>query len=65
MTVQRKKKPQTYHATMLVTRSEEWCVEATNVKEAQELFESGQGHRCTGGDAMHVELSHLHKDSVR
>jgi hypothetical protein len=62
MTAQRKKKLQTYHATVLVTRAEEWCVDATNVKEAQELFEAGQGHRCSGGDAMHVELSHLHKD---
>jgi len=58
----RKKKLQTYHATLTVTRTEEWCVDATTADEAQALLESGQGHRCTGGDIMAVELSQLHKE---
>jgi len=56
-----KTRPQTYHATMVVTRTEEWCVEANSAEEAQELLASGQGHRCHPGDAIHVELGQLHK----
>jgi hypothetical protein len=36
----------TYHATMLVTRAEEWCVEAGSAEEARELLAQGLGHRC-------------------
>jgi len=46
---------------MVVTRTEEWCVEADSAEEAQELLASGQGHRCHPGDAIHVELGQLHK----
>ena len=56
-----KTRPQTYHATMVVTRTEEWCVEAESAEEAQQLLASGQGHRCHHGDAIHVELGQLHK----
>ncbi len=55
-----KKKLQTFHATMVVTRTEEWCVEAESAEEARALLEAGEGHRCTGGDAVHVELHALH-----
>ena len=34
----------TYHATMLVTRAEEWCVEAESPEEARELLAAGLGH---------------------
>lgn len=60
MVARPKKKPNTFHATMIVTRTEEWCVEATSPEEAQALLEAGQGHRCAGGDAVHVELGELH-----
>ena len=30
-------KPQTYHAIMLVARTEEWCVEAASPEEARAL----------------------------
>jgi hypothetical protein len=30
----------TYHATMRVTRAEEWCVEAGSPEEARELLEA-------------------------
>jgi len=35
----------TYHATMLVTRAEEWCVEAESPEGARELFSAGLGNR--------------------
>ena len=60
MTARTKKKLKTFHATMVVTRAEEWCVDAASAEEARALFEAGQGHRCTGGDAVHVELGELH-----
>ena len=33
-----------FHAKMLVTRAEEWWVEAETAEEAQALLASGQGH---------------------
>ena len=55
-----KKKLQTFHATMVVTRTEEWCVDAETAEEAQALLEAGQGHRCDSGAAVHVELGEMH-----
>ena len=37
-----KTKTQTYHATMLVTRVEEWCVEAASPDDAQALLEQAK-----------------------
>ena len=54
-----KTKTQTYHATMLVTRTEEWCVEAATPEEAKALLEAGEGHRCTLGEICCVELSEI------
>jgi hypothetical protein len=45
-----------FHATMLVTRAEEWCVEADTAEEARELLASGQGHVCHRGDCVYVDL---------
>jgi hypothetical protein len=56
-----KAKLQTFHATMVVTRTEEWCVEAASAEEAAALLAAGEGHRCHHGDAIHVELGQLHK----
>jgi hypothetical protein len=61
MPPQRKIKTETYHATMLVTRAEEWCVDASSAEEAWALLAAGQGHRCHHGDAQHVEVHELHK----
>jgi hypothetical protein len=36
-----------FHATVLVTRAEEWCVEAETAEEARELLSQGEGHRCS------------------
>jgi hypothetical protein len=54
-----KPKLKTFHATMQVTRLEEWCVEAETAEEARELLASGQGHRCHVGDCVHAEVEQL------
>ena len=54
-----KTKMQTYHATMLATRAEEWCVQAATAEEARALLEQGEGHRCAAGDVFAVELGEL------
>ena len=45
-----------YHATVLVTRAEEWCVEAESAEEARELLAAGQGHRCHLGERLQFEV---------
>ncbi|HXD46163.1 MAG TPA: hypothetical protein VN655_13615 [Pseudolabrys sp.] len=55
-----RKKLTTYHATMIVTRTEEWCVDAASEEEALALLEAGEGHRCDTGAAEHVELGEMH-----
>jgi hypothetical protein len=61
MGVAAKKKPtrKMFHATMLVTRTEEWCVEAESAEEARQLLASGEGHKCHGGDCVQVEVRDL------
>ncbi|HZC56783.1 MAG TPA: hypothetical protein VE396_12190 [Xanthobacteraceae bacterium] len=51
--------PRLFHARMLVTRVEEWCVEAATPEEARALLASGAGHRCTPGDTIQVEFDGL------
>ena len=46
----------TFHATMTVTRVEEWCVEAQSPEEARARLAAGEGHRCHLGDCLHREL---------
>jgi hypothetical protein len=48
-----------FHARMLVTRLEEWCVEAESADEARELLAAGAGHRCAPGESVAVEFEHL------
>ena len=55
-----KTKLKTYHATMHVIRTEEWCVDAESAEEARALLAAGQGHRCTAGECVDVELQSLH-----
>jgi len=52
-------KPRTYHATMLVTRAEESCVEASSPEEARALLAAGEGHRCQPGECIHAEIEQL------
>lgn len=49
----------TFHATMAVTRLEEWCVDAETPDQAKALLASGRGHRCHVGDCVHVELEQI------
>lgn len=52
-------KPRLFHARMVVTRIEEWCVEAATPEEARTLLAAGAGHRCTPGESIQVELDQL------
>src|ERR1700716_4110279 len=49
----------TFHATMLVTRAEEWCVEAESAEEARELLAAGQGHRCHLGERLRCDVERV------
>ena len=63
----RKLKPKpalkTFHATMLVTRAEQWWVEAETAEEAQALLASGQGHHCELDERVYVELESILDDA--
>jgi hypothetical protein len=48
-----------FYATMLVTRAEEWCVEAETAEEARELLASGAGHRCHLGECLCAEVERI------
>ena len=54
-----KPKLKLYHATVLVTHAEEWCVEAESAEEARNLLASGEGHRCHLGDRVQLEVQEL------
>ena len=49
---------------MLVTRVEQWWVEAASAEEAQELLASGQGHHASIGELVHVELGMMSEDAA-
>jgi len=59
----RKRKPKPapviFHATMLVTRAEEWWVEAATIDEARALLAAGDGHCAAAGASVHVELEEV------
>jgi hypothetical protein len=55
----KKPKLRTFHATMIVTRTEEWCVDAETPEEATRLLAAGEGHRCHSGDRLHQEIERL------
>jgi hypothetical protein len=57
-----KAKPRLFHARMLVTRVEEWCVEAETAEQARALFAAGAGYRCTPGESIQVEIDSLLDD---
>ena len=54
--------PRLFHARMLVTRAEEWCVEAETPEEARALLASGAGHRCSPGESVQIEFETLLED---
>jgi len=47
---------------MLVTRVEDWWVEAESLDEAQALLAAGHGHRTAVGELVHVELDAVRAD---
>jgi hypothetical protein len=57
-----KPQPKVFHATMLVTRAEEWWVEAETAEEAQALLAAGQGHHAALGERVHLEVDDLFED---
>jgi hypothetical protein len=54
-----KRKLKTFHATLRVTRIEEWFVEAESEAKARALLENGEGHRSHMGERVQVELERL------
>jgi hypothetical protein len=45
-----------FHASVHVTRIEDWCVEAESEEEARALLASGAGERCGIGDCVYIEV---------
>jgi len=52
----RKNTRKTFHASVQVTRIEDWCVEAESEEEARALLAGGAGERCGIGDCVYVEV---------
>jgi len=52
----------TFHARLIVTRAEEWWVEAHTPEEAQALLAAGEGHHAALGERLHVELEEMIED---
>jgi hypothetical protein len=48
-----------FHARMVVTRAEEWWVEADSPEQAEALLSAGKAHRHTLGEMLHVELDEI------
>jgi len=54
-----KGKRRTFHATVQVTRIEEWFVEAHSADEARALLENGAGHRVQIGECVYFQIDKL------
>jgi hypothetical protein len=53
------RKRRIFHATLHVTRVEEWSIEAENVEEARRLLNDGQGERSHVGHCIHCEIASI------
>jgi hypothetical protein len=49
----------TYHASVHVTRTEQWCVEAESAEHARELLAAGAGYRCEIGECINIEVEQV------
>jgi hypothetical protein len=49
----------TFYAILLVTREEQWTIEAETAEEARELLLSGTGGRCGAGEIVHIEVAQV------
>lgn len=56
---QTKRQRRLFHATVQVTRVEEWSVEAADADEARALLQSGGGQRSQIGECVHFEVETL------
>ena len=54
-----KKKLRTFYATVTVTRTEQWCVEAETAEEARALLAAGDGHRCQPGECLALDVERI------
>ena len=54
-----KKKRKMFHASVAVTRIEDWCVAAETEQEARDLLANGQGERLGIGDCVYLEVAAL------
>lgn len=56
-----KRKPQLklFHATVHVTRVEEWSVEAESAEEARALLAAGGGHRSHIGECVNLDIERV------
>ena len=61
-TIESKTKLKMFHAAVVVTRTEEWCVEAETAEQARALLAAGVGHRCTPGESIQAEIDTLLDD---
>ena len=57
--IESKTKLKMFHAAVVVTRTEEWCVEAETAEQAQALLATGAGYRCQIGDCLHFEIDRV------
>jgi hypothetical protein len=56
--------PRIFHATVLVTRVEQWWVEAETAEAARELLASGHGHHHALGECVDVEIEAMLDDAA-
>jgi hypothetical protein len=56
--------PKIFHATVLVTRVEQWWVEAETAEAARELLAAGHGHHDALGERVHVEFEAMLDDAA-
>ena len=54
-----KPKLKMFHATVHVTRVEEWYVEAESPEQARDLLAAGSGCRCQIGECLNLEIERL------
>lgn len=54
-----KKKLKMFHASVAVTRIEDWCVEAETEQQAREMLAGRQGERLAIGDCVYLEVAAL------
>ncbi len=54
-----RRKTKIFHATVQVTRLEEWFVEAASEEEARHLLQEGHGHRARLGECVHFEIDRI------